>query len=102
MEIPKSLNRLGKTFHCAVEQSTNETRDPWLNLVKSKNEWRVSDGHGKFETRDKYHSREEAMVVLHRHCKTINLSVPVFLINEALRRQIAETGLPLFGEHVTA
>ncbi|MDH5484552.1 MAG: hypothetical protein OEY43_04875 [Gammaproteobacteria bacterium] len=97
-EIPRALNRLGKAFDCRVERTGIETRDPWLNLVKTKNKWRVSDGQGKFETRNKYDSREEAMAVLHRHCKSIQLSVSAFFINDSLRRQIAEQGLPLFGE----
>ena len=98
VEIPKALNRLGKTFDCRVERTTIETRDPWLSLVKSKNKWRVSDGTGKFETRDKYENRDEAMKVLHRHCKTLDLNVSLFLINDPLRWQILENGLPLFGE----
>lgn len=99
-EIPAALNRLGKAFHSEVERTTIETRDPWLQLVKTKNKWRVSDGTGKFETRDKYHSREDAMRVLHCHCKTIQLPVSVFTINDDLRWHIAEKGLPLFGESV--
>jgi hypothetical protein len=98
IEIPRALNRLGKAFSCSVARTEIQTRDPWLNLVKSKNKWRVSDGQGKFETRDKYHSREDAMTVLHRHCKSIQLAVSVFLVNEALRRQITQKGLPMFGE----
>jgi len=100
VDIPKALNRLGKTFNCCVESTEINTRDPWLNLVKSKNKWRVSDGSGKFETRDKYHSREQAMTVLHRHCKAIELPVSVYLINDALREHIVDRGLPLFGETV--
>jgi hypothetical protein len=98
VEIPEALNRLGKAFDCQVETLSIETRDPWLNLVKSKNKWRVTDGEGKFETRDKYHSRGEAMQVLHRHCKTIHLPVKGYLINDSLRGQLNNKGLPLFGE----
>lgn len=97
VEIPQALNKLGKDVNCYVERTTIKTRDPWLNLVRSKNKWRVSDNHGKFKTRDKYHSREEAMGVLHRHCKCIQLGVNLFLLNKSMRRQITETGLPLFG-----
>jgi hypothetical protein len=98
VDIPKALNRLGRPFHCAVESSWIETRDPWLNLERSRDKWRVTDGAGKFQTRAKYHSREEAMAVLARHCRSIDLEVPAFFINDALRWQIAEDGLPLFGE----
>ncbi|MDH5436455.1 MAG: hypothetical protein OEX83_06815 [Gammaproteobacteria bacterium] len=99
-DIPKALNRLGKVFNSHVQQTRIKTRDPWLNLIRSKNKWRVSDGEGKFKTRDKYHSRQEAMSVIHRHCKTTNLSVNVFYINDMLRREIADKGLPLFGESI--
>lgn len=98
--IPKTLNRLGKSFSCAVEPVKIKTRDPWLNLSRKNNKWQVSDVTGKFQTRDKYHSRDEAMLVLHRHCKSINLAVNAFIINEKLRWQIAEQGLPLFGEQL--
>lgn len=101
VEIPKALNRLGKSFDATVNNTTINTCDPWLNVVKQNNKWRVSDGTGKFETRDRYHSREDAMQLLHRHCKIIQLPVSVFIINDKLRWQIAEHGLPLFGE-VTA
>jgi len=100
VEIPKALTQLGKSFNCSVEKTKIDTRDPWLNLIKSKNKWSVSDGKGKFKTRDKYHSRDEAMMVLHRHCKSISLSVSMFLINDPLRWQISENGLPLFGNTI--
>jgi hypothetical protein len=97
-DIPKSLNKLGKPFQCQVENTWIETRDPWLNLVKTQDKWRVTDGQGKFQTRAKYKNRQDAMAVLTRHCRTIDLQVPVFLINDTLRRQIASEGLPMFGE----
>lgn len=97
-EIPEALNRLGNPFNCGVGRTTIKTRDPWLNLVRSNNKWRVIDGTGKFETREKYDSREQAMMVLCCHCKTIDLPVSVFVLNDELRKQIAENGLPLFGE----
>jgi hypothetical protein len=98
IEMPKTLNHLGKTFNCNVTQTTIKTRDPWLNLVKSKNRWHVADSKGKFKTRNKYHSREQAMMVLHRHCKTINLPILAFLLSTPLKQQIANKGLPLFGK----
>jgi hypothetical protein len=98
VDIPKALNRLGKAFHCQVNHSWIETRDPWLNLERSQDKWRVSDGVGKFQTRAKYHSRDEAMAVLMRHCRRLDLQVSAFIINDPLRRQIADHGLPLFGE----
>lgn len=99
-EIPHALNRLGKDFNCQVDRTNIETRDPWLNVVKSKDKWHVADNHGKFETKNKYNSREEAMLVIHRHCKEIQLGVSVFIINKQLQYQLSEKGLPLFGENL--
>jgi hypothetical protein len=98
LQIPQALRQLGKPFHARVERTTITIHDPWLNVVKQNNKWRVSDGTGKFETRDKYQSLEEAMQLIHRHCKTIELPVSMFIINDDLRWEIAERGLPLFGE----
>ena len=96
-DIPKSLNRLGKSLGKKVITTIIETRDPWLNLVQSKDKWGVECGQGKFTTRSKY-SREEAMAISARHSKVIDLSVPAFIVNDALRRHIIHYGLPLFGE----
>lgn len=98
--IPKALNRLGKAFRSQVETTVINTRDPWLNLEKAQDKWRVIDGQGKFKTRARYHNRDEAMAVIARHCRAIELSVPVFFINDDLRRQISEKGLPLFGQTI--
>lgn len=97
-EIPKALNRLGKPFSSSVSATCIKTRDPWLNLEKSVNKWRVADGQGKFKTKAKYNNRDEAITVLTRHCRNIDLEVPVFYISPELREQISEKGLPLFGE----
>ncbi|HHO58635.1 MAG TPA: hypothetical protein ENJ64_00230 [Thiotrichales bacterium] len=96
-QIPLALNKLGKAFDCRVESTHINTRDPWLNLERTKGKWRVADSEGKFKTRARYNSRDEAMQVISRHCRAIDLCVPVFYINEKLRRQIAENGLPLYG-----
>lgn len=100
-DIPRALNRLGKRFGCEVGRGWIETRDPWLTLVRANDKWRVEGGKGKFKTRAKYTSRDEAMAVIARHCRSIDLQVPVFYIKEKLRWQIAEVGLPLFGETLT-
>jgi hypothetical protein len=99
-EIPKALNRLGKTLKCKVETTHIKTRDPWLNLEKKQDKWRVADGQGKFKTRAKYNNRDEAMAVITRHCRVIELQVPVLFISEDLRQQISEKGLPLYGHTI--
>lgn len=96
--IPKALNKLVKEFGCNVETTKIETRDPWLNLEKKQNKWRVADAQGKFKTKAKYNNRDEAMAVIARHCRIIDLEVPVLFINKVLRRQISEDGFPLFGQ----
>lgn len=97
-EIPRALNRLGRSFGCQVEEALIATREPWLNMEKRQDKWRVADGQGKFQTRARFQSRDEAMAVIARHCRATDLPVPAFYLNDALRRQIAEQGLPLFGE----
>lgn len=97
-ELPRSLNRLGKPFGCQVETTLIATREPWLTLERRQDKWRVADGQGKFQTRARFRNRDEAMAVIARHCRTIDLAVPALFISDALRRQIARQGLPLFGE----
>ena len=99
-QIPKALNKLVKEFGCKVETTKIETRDPWLNLEKKQNKWRVADAQGKFKTKAKYNNRDEAMAVVARHCRIIELEVPVLFINKVLRQQISENGLPLFGQTI--
>lgn len=96
--IPGALNRLGRDFGCRVESTCIPTREPWLNMQKQQDKWRVADGEGKFQTRARYDNRDEAMAVIALHSREIDLTVPVFFIGDDLRRQIAERGLPLFGE----
>ncbi|MDH5711726.1 MAG: hypothetical protein OEZ15_08705 [Gammaproteobacteria bacterium] len=95
--IPDALNRLVKPFNCQVESACIQTRDPWLNLEKQQQKWRVADGAGKFKTKAKYNNRDEAMAVIARHCRAIELEVPALFITEALRLQIADRGLPMYG-----
>jgi hypothetical protein len=99
-QIPRALNGLGKNFNSKVETTHISTRDPWLNIEKTQDKWRVADGNGKFKTRAKYNNRDEAMAVITRHCRLIELQVPVFFISEELRQQISEKGLPMFGQTI--
>jgi hypothetical protein len=96
--IPRALNCLAKPFNCQVETTYINTRDTWLNLEKKQDKWRVADHHGKFKTKAKYNNRDEAMAVITRHCRVIELQVHALFISDALRQQISEKGLPLFGQ----
>lgn len=93
--IPKSLNKLVKCFDYEVETTKIKTRDPWLNLEKKQEKWRVADTQGKFKT--KYNNREDAMAVIACHSRIIDLDVPILFINESLRQHISIKGLPFFG-----
>ena len=95
--IPKSLNKLVKSFDCEIEMTKIKTRDPWLNLEKQQNKWRVADAQGKFKTKVKYNNRDDAMAVIARHSRVIDLDIHVLFINNSLRRHISSKGLPLFG-----
>jgi len=97
VELPKTLNRLGKSSADSVTTTWIETRNPWLNIVQAKNKWQVADCQGKFCTKPKY-SRDQAMEIMVRHSKVMDLQVPVFFISDAMRWRIAEHGLPMFGE----
>lgn len=96
-KIPKALNQLGKVLNCKIETTQINTRDPWLVLEKTQDKWRVADNQGKFTTRAKYNNRDEAMSVITRHCREIDLDVAALFISNELRHQIIETGLPLYG-----
>lgn len=98
--IPRALNNLVKTLNTKVEATFIKTRDPWLNLEKTEEKWRVADGEGKFKTRAKYNNREAAMAVIARHSRAIELKVPVLFISEELRQQISEKGLPMYGHTI--
>jgi len=98
--IPRALNRLVKNFNTKVESTLINTRDPWLNLEKEQEKWCVSDVAGKFKTRARYNNRDEAMAVISRHCRTVELQVPVLFINEELMQQISEKGLPMYGHTI--
>jgi hypothetical protein len=96
-KIPDALTKLVKDLNCQVTDTKIKTRDPWLNVEKKHDKWRVADGLGKFKTKAKYNNRDEAMMVIARHCRVIGLDVSVLLISDELRRQVSENGLPLFG-----
>lgn len=99
-EIPKALNHLAKNFNCKVETTLINTREPWLNIEKKQDKWQVADGDGKFRTKAKYKNRDDAMAVVARHCRGIELRVQALFISEDLRRQISEKGLPQYGHTI--
>lgn len=96
-ELPRLLNRLVEPWGISVANGGFVTRQPWLHAARSKESWKVEGGAGKFATRARY-NKEQAMAVIARHSKVVNLSLPMLQLPEAMRRHIADYGLPLFGE----
>lgn len=95
--LPDELDRLGKGFTTQSTTTQIHTCEPWLNLVKHQGKWRVEDSQGKFKTRNKYKDRDEAMQVIYRHSRRIDMDMKVFYLNEQLNWHIEQYGLPLFG-----
>ena len=96
-EIPRVLQQLGRQWHGTVADAHIETRQPWLQAVRVKQRWRVSDPQGRFRTQPRY-SLAEAHRLMTRHSKKTQLNVPVFDIPKPMAAWIKEHGLPLFGE----
>lgn len=94
--LVKAANALAKPWGGRVGLCAFKTQSPWLHAVRHKNAWRVEGGSGKFVTRARY-TKLEAMQVIKRHSKPVTLSLPVLMVNDAMRDAIKSDGLPLFG-----
>jgi hypothetical protein len=73
------------------------TKEPRLHISRQLDKWLITDPKGRFMTRPR-RSQREAMQIKARHCRQIELQVPVLTLNEAARSKILEQGFPLFGE----
>jgi hypothetical protein len=98
VEMPRILGRLASPWGGNIENGHFETRQPWLHAARSKDNWKVEGGAGKFATRARY-SKEQAVALIARHSKAVTLALPMLILPAAMRRHITEQGLPLFGEH---
>ncbi len=98
-EVPRILNRLARQWQGRVELADFNTRSPWLHAARSSGSWKVEGGAGKFATRPRY-DKQQALAVIERHSKEQTLSLPLLRLPQAMRQQIAEHGLPLFGERL--
>ena len=96
-EIPHSLERLCRAWGGQVGTTTITTKEPRLNITRQLDKWFITDSKGNFSTKPRA-SQREAMRIMARHCKKIDLEVPVLPLDPALREKIRETGFPLFGE----
>ena len=95
-EIPRTLQQLGRHWRAAVGETRIETRRPWLQAVKVKQRWRVTDTEGRFRTQPRY-TLAEAHLLISRHSKKTKLAVPMFEIPSGMADWINAQGLPLFG-----
>ncbi len=96
--IPKSLKRLLRGWDGATLQTTRiQTREPRLSIRRQLNKWLITDTKGSFSTRPR-NTQQEAMQIMARHCRQIELEVPMLSLDEATRKNILAHGFPLFGE----
>jgi hypothetical protein len=96
--IPKYLKRLLRGVAGAELQTTRiQTKEPRLNISRELDKWLVIDSQGAFLTKPKG-SQKEAIALMARHCRRIELEVPMVALSEGARRCITKMGFPLFGE----
>ena len=98
-ELPRLLNRLGKPWQAKHGKAEFETRSPWLHAARCNECWKVEGGAGKFSTRPRY-DKQQAIEIIERHSKALSLNLSMLRLPEAMRRDINEHGLPLFGEQI--
>ncbi|MES9862327.1 MAG: hypothetical protein ABW138_15965, partial [Candidatus Thiodiazotropha sp. 4PDIVS1] len=96
-EIPRYLERLCKPLGGTIETCQISTKEPRLHISRQLDKWFVTDTKGDFSTRPRY-SQQEAIRVMARHCKQIELEVPVIFLDQTIKSQINNKGFPLFGE----
>jgi hypothetical protein len=95
--IPKYLEKLCGGWGGHIGTTKIVTKEPRLHISRQMDKWFVTDPNGSFSTRAR-NSQQEAMQIMARHSKKIELDVPVMLLDERLRDRILENGFPLFGE----
>ncbi len=99
-DIPQHLTQLSRQWHAGrFEQTIIRTKQPWLSPRRNGDYWSVNDKLGHFTTRARF-TRDEATALSWRHSKSVDLTVPVFLLKESIRARIRSGALPLFGEMI--
>ncbi len=96
-EIPHFLKRIGRPWELEVERTTIATKEPRLHALKEAGHWKVLDPAGVFKTRPRY-SHQEAIQLIARHCRSVELSVPFCLLSSEMKKHLRQHGLPMFGE----
>ncbi|MES9992640.1 MAG: hypothetical protein ABW098_11835 [Candidatus Thiodiazotropha sp.] len=100
-EIPRLMKRLGKRWELNLERTSIATKEPRLHIARQWDKWFLTDSSGRFYTRPRY-TQQEAMRVMSRHCKRIDLEVPLVTLSESVKERILNHGFPLFGENSEA
>jgi hypothetical protein len=98
--IPRTLRRILRGIKGAdLVTTTIATKEPRLNIERELDKWLVTDSQGSFLAKPRS-SQREAMQLIARHCRQIDLDVPMLTLSDAARGQIIDTGFPLFGETI--
>lgn len=96
-EMGRTLERLAKPWQGQLTSGEFATRSPWLHAARHKSQWQVVGGGGRFVTRPRF-DKQQALALIERHSKAVTLTLPLFVLPEAMRTHITTHGLPLFGE----
>ncbi|MEW8659510.1 MAG: hypothetical protein AB2603_14420 [Candidatus Thiodiazotropha endolucinida] len=96
-EIPKVIGRLCEGLDLTIGNTRITTKEPRLQIARHLDKWFLTDRTGSFYTRPRY-TQQEAMKVFSRHCKQIDLDVPVMILSRSAKEWIKNSGFPLFGE----
>jgi hypothetical protein len=96
-EIPRALGRLCGDMGLTIGTTRITTKEPRLQIARHWDKWFLTDETGSFSTRPRY-TQQEAMKVFSRHCKQIDLEVPLMRLTASAKKQIRQKGFPLFGE----
>ncbi|MCU7917042.1 MAG: hypothetical protein KZQ95_01630 [Candidatus Thiodiazotropha sp. (ex Epidulcina cf. delphinae)] len=97
VEIPRYLERLCHRWNPMIETTRIPTKEPRLHISRQMDKWFITDTKGSFFTPPRY-SQQEAIRVMARHCRRIDLEVPALFLDKGVRERILEDGFPLFGE----
>jgi hypothetical protein len=96
-DIPRALNRLCDGLDLVISSARIITKEPRLHIARRWDKWFLTDETGSFHTRPRY-TQQEAMQVFSRHCKQIELDIPVMPLTQLAKERIRNCGFPLFGE----
>jgi len=94
--IPQALASLGRPWSARAGKTRLPTRRPNLMAARHRDRWEVRDHDGRLHTRPRF-DKPQALALIRRHSKAVELELPMFLIPEAMRQHLLGQGLPMFG-----